>query len=276
MNRIVGKLPLADGVTLFRIEAPEIARRRRAGQFVILRLDAEGERIPLTLVDSDPEAGSITLVVQAVGATTKRLAALREGEEIRDLAGPLGHPTPVRELGTVAVVAGGVGAAEALPVIKAWRGAGNRVPAIVGARSADLLILTEELRTAADELHLCTEDGSLGKRGLVTDLLRTMINDGAVPDLAYAIGPVPMMKAVADLTRPYGIPTLASLNPIMVDGTGMCGCCRVTVGGTVKFACVDGPDFDAHQVDFGELRQRQGAYREEEREAETAEREEDR
>ncbi len=215
-------------------------------------------------MDSDPGAGSIVLAVQAAGAGTGELAALKAGDGILDLVGPLGRPTPVAKVGAVTVIGGGVGAAEALPVIRAWREAGNRVTAIIGARTAGMLIFLDELRAAADELHICTEDGTLGKTGLVTYLLNWLINDGRIPDLVYAIGPVPMMKAVADQTRPYGIKTLVSLNPLMVDGTGMCGCCRVTVGEKTKFACVDGPDFDAHQVDFDELKARLGTYRTEE------------
>ncbi len=242
------------------IPAPRIARRRQAGQFVVLRVDEKGERIPLTIVGSEPESGTVTLVVQEVGTSTRKLGALKEGEAILDLTGPLGHPTEVKKWGRVACLAGGIGTAEVLPVVEAVRAAGNTTLAIVGARSRDLLILEEEMRAAADGLYITTDDGSYGRHGVVTDVLLSLINDGAVPDRVYAIGPVPMMKAVADLTRPYGIPTIVSLNALMVDGTGMCGCCRVTVGGETKFTCVDGPDFDGHQVDFAELVQRQKVY----------------
>ena len=267
MYKIVEKQRLAPEVFLLRVTAPRIARKRKAGQFVIVRVDEEGERIPLTIVDSDREAGTITLVVQEVGTTTGKLRRVPEGESILDVTGPLGHPTPVGKLGRVVCLAGGVGAAELLPVIRAFRKAGSRVIAIVGARSRDFLVLEEEIRQAADELHVTTDDGSYGYHGLVTGRLLTLINDGLMPDLVYAIGPVPMMKAVADLTRPYGIPTRVSLNPLMVDGTGMCGCCRVTVGGETRFACVDGPEFDAHRVDFAELSSRVKVYREEEGES---------
>jgi len=265
MNRILRKETLAEGVVLLEISAPRIAGKRRAGQFVIIRLDEKGERIPLTLVDSNPEAGSITLVVQVAGATTLRLAEKEEGDTVLDLIGPLGHPTPVEKIGTVAVIAGGVGAAEALPVIRAWKSAENQVITIVGARTRNLLILLDELRDASDELHICTDDGSFATAGLVTWLLNRLINNGRIPNLVYAIGPVPMMRAVSQQTRPYGIKTMVSLNPLMVDGTGMCGCCRVSIDGETKFACVEGPDFDAHQVDFEELMARQATYREQEK-----------
>ncbi len=260
MYRIVEARRLTPEAVLLRVEAPRIARRRQAGQFVILRVDEHGERIPLTLVDSDPEAGTVTLVVQEVGTTTRKLGRLKTGDKILDLTGPLGHPTEAKNWGRVACLAGGIGTAEVLPVVRAVRAAGNTTLAIVGARTRDLLILEKEMRAAADELYITTDDGSYGRPGLVTDVLLSLINDGAIPDRVYAIGPVPMMKAVADLTRPYGIPTIVSLNALMVDGTGMCGCCRSTVGGETKFTCVDGPDFDAHQVDFAELVKRQKIY----------------
>lgn len=267
MYQIIEKKCLTPESFLLRVLAPRIARKRKAGQFVIIRVDEPGERIPLTIVDSDIEAGTITLVVQEVGTTTGKLSLLTAGESLLDVTGPLGHPTPVKKLGRVVCLAGGVGAAELLPVIKAFRRAGNRVIAIVGARSQDFLVLEDEIRKASDELHLTTDDGSYGHHGLVTDLLLALINDGLMPELVYAIGPVPMMKAVADLTRPYTIPTRVSLNPLMVDGTGMCGCCRVTVGGKTRFACVDGPEFDGHQVDFAELSSRIKIYRDEEKES---------
>jgi len=250
---------------LLEVEAPRIARKRKAGQFVVVRVDETGERIPLTLVDSDPSRGTITLVIQEVGTTTAKLRKLREGDAILDVIGPLGHPTEVKKCGLAVFLAGGIGAAEALPVVRAFKEEGTEVIAIIGARSQGLLILEDEMRRASDELYVTTDDGSYGQSGLVTDVLRKLINDGRVPDLVYAIGPVVMMKAVADMTRPYGIRTLVSLNPLMVDGTGMCGCCRVTVGKETKFACVDGPDFDAHEVDFEELVQRQRIYVEQEK-----------
>jgi ferredoxin--NADP+ reductase len=258
---------LNPGAVLLEVEAPEIARKRKAGQFVVVRVDERGERIPLTIVDSKPRAGSITLVVQEVGTTTRKLGRLRKRDHLKNVIGPLGHPTEVKNWGVVMSLAGGIGVAEALPVVKAARAAGNAVVAIIGARSQKLLILEDEMRRAADELYVTTDDGSYGRAGLVTDVLRELINDGRIPDLVYAIGPVPMMKATAELTRPYGIKTLVSLNPLMVDGTGMCGCCRVTVGGEKKFACVDGPDFDAHRVDFEELTQRQRIYLDQEKQS---------
>ncbi len=260
MYRIVEAKRLTPEAVFLRVEAPRIARRRQAGQFVVLRVDEQGERIPLTIVGSDPEAGTITLVVQEVGTSTRKLGRLKAGEAILDLTGPLGHPTEVKKWGRVACLAGGIGTAEVLPVVEAVRAAGNTTLAIVGARTRELLILEEEMRAAADGLYITTDDGSYGRHGVVTDVLLDLINDGAVPDRVYAIGPVPMMKAVADLTRPYNIPTVVSLNALMVDGTGMCGCCRVTVGGETRFTCVEGPDFDAHQVDFAELVQRQKIY----------------
>ena len=265
MFRVVHSHRFHPQAVLLKIEAPEIARKRRAGQFAVVRPDERGERIPLTIMDSDPREGTITLAVQEVGATTRKLGRLKVGDRIADVIGPLGHPTETPRVGEVACLAGGIGAAEALPVVKALREAGNRVTAIVGARTHDLLILEEEMRRAADRLIVTTDDGTYGKHGRVTDALLEMINDGSIPQLVYAIGPVPMMRSVADLTRPYAIRTIVSLNPLMVDGTGMCGCCRVTIGGKTRFACVDGPEFDGHAVDFDELARRQGAYLEEEK-----------
>lgn len=260
MYRITESRRLTPEAVFLKVEAPRIARRRRAGQFIILRVDETGERFPLTIVDSDPETGTITLVAQEVGTSTRKLGRLKEGDAILDLTGPLGHPTEAVDWGRVACLAGGIGVAEVLPVVKAIRAAGNVTLAIIGARTQDLVILEDEMRRAASELYITTDDGSYGRHGLVTDVLREMINDGTIPDRVYAIGPIPMMRAVADLTRPYEIPTIVSLNALMVDGTGMCGCCRATVGGETKFTCVDGPDFDAHQVDFDELVKRQKIY----------------
>ena len=267
MFRITEKRRLTPEAFLVKVAAPLIARHRRAGQFVILRVDETGERFPLTIVDSDAETGTVTLVIQEVGISSRKLGRLKTGDVILDLIGPLGHPTEAENWGRVACLAGGIGVAEVLPVVKAVREAGNFTQAIIGARSQNLLILEEEMRASASELYITTDDGTYGRHGLVTDILLDLINDGAVPDRVYAIGPVPMMKAVADLTRPYAIPTIVSLNALMVDGTGMCGCCRVTVGGETKFTCVDGPDFDAHQVDFKELVQRQKIYLQQERES---------
>ena len=255
---------LAPDVKLFRIEAPRVARKRQAGQFVIVRVHEEGERIPLTIADSSLDDGTVTLIVQGVGKTTKRMNRLEKGDALLDLVGPLGKATEIERFGTVAVVGGGVGTAIAYPSAVALKKAGNRVISIVGARSWDLLILEEEMNAVSDLLIVTTDDGSHGFHGFVTQALAERITAEPV-DRVYAIGPVPMMKAVADVTRPFGIPTIVSLNPIMVDGTGMCGGCRVLVGGESRFACVDGPEFDAHEVDFRVLMQRNAAYRAEEK-----------
>jgi ferredoxin--NADP+ reductase len=257
---------LAPDVKLFRIEAPRVARKRRAGQFVIVRIHEEGERIPLTLAGSSGEDGTVTLIVQGVGKTTKQMNRLEAGDALLDLVGPLGKPTEVERFGTVAIVGGGVGTAIAWPSAVALQQEGNRVISILGARTADLLILEEEMSAVSDLLVVTTDDGSRGLHGFVTQALAERIAAEPI-DRVYAIGPIPMMKAVADVTRPFAIPTIVSLNPIMVDGTGMCGGCRVLVGGESKFACVDGPEFDAHEVDFRVLQQRNAAYRKEERES---------
>lgn len=255
---------LAPDVKLFRIEAPRVARKRLAGQFVIVRIHEEGERIPLTIADSSLADGTVTLIVQGVGKTTKLMNRLGRGDALLDLVGPLGKPTEIERFGTVAVVGGGVGTAIAYPSAVALKKAGNRVVSILGARTADLLILEEEMNAVSDLLIVTTDDGTHGLHGFVTQALGDRITSEPI-DRVYAIGPIPMMKAVADLTRPFGIPTVVSLNPIMVDGTGMCGGCRVLVGGESRFACVDGPEFDAHEVDFRVLLQRNAAYRAEEK-----------
>lgn len=267
MNEIYRKEVLAPGIKRFEIVAPEIALRRKAGQFVIVRATEEGERIPLTIADANPARGLITLIVQEVGKTTRQLGTLQDGDFLLDVCGPLGEPTAIKNFGNCVCLAGGVGTAEIYPVVVALRRAGNQVTTIIGARSKNLLILEYEMRQASDELIVTTDDGSYGQKGLVVDPLRRMLQDGYVVQRVFCIGPMPMMRAVADATRPYAIPTIVSLNPVMVDGTGMCGGCRVTVGGKVKFACVDGPDFDAHEVDFDELVRRQQMYRSEEQEA---------
>ena len=260
MYLITAKKRLTPEAFLIKVRAPRVARRRKAGQFVILRIDQTGERFPLTIVDSDPEAGTITLIVQEVGTSTRKLGELKVGDGILDLTGPLGHPTEIVRDKKIACLGGGVGVAEIFPVAKAFSEAGNTVTAIIGARTRELVILEKELRLTAERLFITTDDGTFGRHGLVTDVLRELINDGWIPDLVYAIGPVLMMKAVADLTRPYELKTIVSLNALMVDGTGMCGCCRATVDGESKFTCVDGPDFDAHRVDFQELINRQKIY----------------
>ncbi len=250
----------AEGVSRVVVEAPRVAARARAGQFVIVRIDEQGERVPLTISDHDPVAGTISLVVQTVGATTSRLARLGAGDHLADVLGPLGTPTEVERFGTCVVIGGGVGAAIALPVARALREAGNTVHAVVGARTAELVLLSSEMGAASDSLTITTDDGSAGIHGSVTDALARLVDEHEV-DHIFCVGPIPMMEAVARHTEPLGIKTIASLNPIMVDGTGMCGGCRVRVGGETKFACVDGPEFDAHQVDFALLRARNAAYR---------------
>jgi glutamate synthase (NADPH/NADH) small chain len=259
--RVVSKKMLTPEIAKIRVHAPEIARRWKAGQFIILRPTPESERIPLTLVEGDAAEGTITIVVQALGKTSRMTIGLNEGDVISDLLGPLGRPATVHNAGTVMCVAGGVGTAELLPVAKAFREAGNRVVAVCGARSDAHIILDEELRAAADEVVWATDDGSAHFHGNVVQLMRAWRErTGELPAIVHAIGPIPMMRAAAALTKEWGVETYASLNPIMVDGTGMCGGCRVTVGDQVKFACVDGPEFDAHKVDFDELTRRNRAY----------------
>jgi ferredoxin--NADP+ reductase len=250
------------------VEAPLIAKERRPGQFIILHLGHEDdERVPLTIVDSDPDAGSISLIFQAVGKTTHMLAELNAGDHVANLVGPLGRPTHIENFGSVVCVGGGIGVAPLYPITKALKAAGNRVAAIVGARSSELLILEQEMGALADELVVCTDDGSYGRKALVTEPLKELCEREPKPDLAVAIGPPVMMKFCAETTRPYGVRTVVSLNTIMIDGTGMCGGCRVTVGSETKFVCVDGPEFDGHQVDFDNMIARLGAYREHEDEA---------
>lgn len=264
-NRILDKSAIADGICRFIIEAPKIARKRKAGNFVVVRANEYAERIPLTIVDSDLERGSITLIVQGVGKSTRLLNSLHVGDELADVIGPLGHPTPIDSFGSVACIGGGVGTAEVLPIARAAKEAGNEVVSIIGARTHSLLILEDEMREASDELYVVTDDGSYERQGLVVDPLGDLIFEGRSFDVIYAIGPMPMMRAVADLTEPYNIKTLVSLNPIMIDGTGMCGGCRVVVDGKTRFACVDGPEFDAHKVDFDTLIRRNRAYAAEEK-----------
>ncbi|HIE51363.1 MAG TPA: sulfide/dihydroorotate dehydrogenase-like FAD/NAD-binding protein [Armatimonadetes bacterium] len=265
MHQIVAKRELAPAITRFEVEAPRIARKWQAGQFVILRLSEGGERIPLTIADVDRERGLITLIVQRVGKTTTDLSNLEVGAAIRDLTGPLGTPTHIENFGTVGAIAGGVGTAVVYPIARALKEAGNRVWTILGARSRELVILAEELQVVSDELAITTEDGSLGYRGLVTDLLREWLEQGRPLDHVFAAGPVPMMQAVVEVMRPYHIPTTVSLNPIMVDGTGMCGCCRVSIHGQTKYTCVEGPEFDGFAVNFEELMARLRMYRPQER-----------
>jgi|ERR1041384_411777 ferredoxin--NADP+ reductase len=264
-NKIIEKSTIADSICRFIIEAPKIAKKRKAGNFVVVRANEYAERIPLTIVDSDIDRGTITLIIQGVGKSTRLLNSLNAGDELADVIGPLGHPTPIDSFGSVACVGGGVGAAEVLPIARAAKAAGNEVVSIIGARTQSLLILEDEMREASDELYIVTDDGSYERQGLVVDPLGDLIYEGRTFDVIYAIGPMPMMRAVAELTEPYNIKTLVSLNPIMIDGTGMCGGCRVVVDGKTRFACVDGPEFDAHQVDFDTLIRRNRAYAGEEK-----------
>ncbi|MGE5530103.1 MAG: sulfide/dihydroorotate dehydrogenase-like FAD/NAD-binding protein [Patescibacteria group bacterium] len=267
MPEIIAQRMLAPRVALLRVAAPEVAAKAEPGQFVVVRLDERAERIPLTIAEADRSAGALTLVVQEAGYSTAALARLAAGDIIQDLLGPLGKPTEIEKVGTVVCIGGGIGAAPVLPQARAHRRIGNRVLGIIGAQTRAALILEDEMRAACERLIVTTDDGSYGRHGLVTDALRDLLAEGLQVDQVTAIGPVPMMHAVAELTRPLKIKTVVSLNPIMIDGTGMCGGCRVSVGGETKFACVDGPEFDGHRVDFGELRRRQGMYREEERRA---------
>jgi ferredoxin/flavodoxin---NADP+ reductase len=252
---------LAPGIKRFVIEAPRIARKQKPGQFVILRLYEEGERIPITIEHSDPERGTIRIVVQSAGKTTNLLNSLKTGDSILDVVGPLGKPSHIEKFGTVVVMGGGVGTAMAYPTAAALKQAGNRVISIVGARNKELVILERELRETSDALMITTDDGTYADKGFVTDKLRQLIENGTRIDLVLAIGPIPMMRAVAEMTRKERIRTIVSLNPIMIDGTGMCGGCRVLIDGKSEFACVDGPEFDAHRVDFAVLVQRNSMYR---------------
>jgi len=251
---------LAPDVKYLRVVAPKIAAKRKAGQFVIVRVDAQGERIPLTIADSDAEAGWIAIIVQGVGKTTQKLNRLEAGQEIHDIAGPLGTPSHIQKFGTAVSIGGGVGTAIAYPTAIALKRAGNHVISIIGGRTKGLVILENEMRAVCDEVYPTTDDGSYGFHGFVTQRLLQLLDEGRKIDFVLAIGPIPMMRAVAEVTRPHNIKTMVSLNPIMVDGTGMCGGCRVSVGGQTKFACVDGPEFDAHAVDFDLLTLRNRAY----------------
>lgn len=268
MYRIVKKEALKPTVTLYEIEAPMVAKKAEPGQFIILRVDENGERIPITIHDFDREKGTVTIIVQTIGATTEKLRHKAEGEYIQDFVGPLGRPTETEGKKKVCVVGGGVGCAIAYPVLKKFHDCGAEVHAVVGFKNKDLVILEYKFRAASSVLKLMTDDGSYGEKGLVTDALKELIDAGNQYDEIFAIGPAIMMKFVSKTTEPYGIPTTVSMSPIMVDGTGMCGGCRVTVGGEVKFACVDGPDFDGHKVDYAELMNRNGVYRDQEAENE--------
>lgn len=265
MNKIVRKENFSEHVFMFEVEAPLIAKSRKAGHFVMVKVGEKGERIPLTIADADLQKGTITLVVQRMGVSSTKFCNLNEGEYVTDLVGPLGKATHIENFGTVVCACGGVGTAPMLPIVAALKNAGNRVITVLAARSKELIILEQHMRQLSDEVIVMTDDGSSGNKGLVTNGVEMVIQREKV-DLCVTIGPAIMMKFVSQLTKKYDVPTLASLNTIMVDGTGMCGACRVSVGGKTKFVCVDGPEFDAHEVDFDEMLMRLGGYRDIERE----------
>ncbi|MBQ3355755.1 MAG: sulfide/dihydroorotate dehydrogenase-like FAD/NAD-binding protein [Clostridia bacterium] len=264
MFKIVRKKELNSAITLMEIEAPFVAKKAKAGQFIIFRVDEYGERVPLTIAGYDREKGTVTVIFQKVGLTTKLLGELNEGDSILDFVGPLGRPTETAGLKRVCVIGGGVGCAIALPSAQAFKDAGCEVDVIVGFRSRDIVILEDEFLACSDHLYVMTDDGTYGEQGFVTAKLQQLLDAGNHYDEVLAIGPIPMMRFVAKTTKPFGIKTVVSLNPIMIDGTGMCGGCRVTVDGAVHFACVEGPDFDGHKVDFAELMNRNSAYRDQE------------
>ena len=266
MNKIISKENLSDLVVKLEIEAPRIAKKRKAGHFVIVKIGDKGERIPLTISQSNIEKGTITLIIQKVGVTSHKIASLEVGDEITDLVGPLGQATHIENFGTVICCGGGVGIAPLLPIIESLKAAGNRVISVLGARTKELIILENEVRASSDEVIIMTDDGSHGTKGLITQGIEDVINREKI-NFAIAIGPAIMMKFSSLVTKKYNIPTAASLNTIMVDGTGMCGACRISIGGQTKFVCVDGPEFDAHQIDFDEMLMRLGGYKTEEAEA---------
>lgn len=265
MYKILLRQDLVPNIHLFKLDAPAIARKAQPGQFVMVRIDEKGERIPLTIADWDRKEGSVTIVFMEVGATTHRLAALKAGDSITNFVGPLGVPTHIEKYGTVVCVAGGFAVAVIMPIARAMKESGNKVVSIMGARSRNLIFWEDELRRVSDQLIVTTDDGTYGRKGLVTEPLKELVSGGQKVDRVIAIGPSVMMKFCAKTTEPFGVKTIVSLNPIMVDGTGMCGCCRVSVGGVTKFACVDGPDFDGHQVDWDLLLARQRVYLDEEK-----------
>ena len=267
MYEILEKRALSDNVKLMKIKAPLVARKALAGQFIILRIDEEGERIPLTIADYDRKNGTITVIFMEVGKTTKQLGTMEVGDKLLNFAGPLGVASEIEKYGTCVMIGGGVGIAPLYPIVRELKKAGNNVISILGARNKSLLMLEKEIEEFSDEIHICTDDGSKGTKGFVSNVLQEIIDSGKKIDIVWAIGPVIMMKVVADLTKKYNIKTMVSLNPIMVDGTGMCGGCRVTVGGEIKFACVDGPEFDGHKVDFDNLMLRNRRFLKEEEHA---------
>ena len=265
MYKILSRKDLADVVHLFEIEAPEVARKAQPGQFVVVRIDEKGERIPLTFADWDPQAGKVTIIFMEVGATTCRLAKMNVGDSITNFVGPLGVPTHIEKFGTVLCIGGGIGVAPITPIARGLKQAGNEVVSIMGARTKDLLFWEDRLGSYSDQLIVTTDDGSYGRKGLVTEPLKDILASGKKIDRVIAIGPIVMMKYCSLTSQPFGVKTIVSLNPIMVDGTGMCGCCRVAVGGATRFACVDGPDFDGHQVDWDLLMTRSRSYANEEK-----------
>lgn len=265
MYRIISKKDIAAATVQLEIDAPAIAKKARPGQFVVIRIEETGERIPLTIADFNRDSGSVTLVIQIIGKTTKQLSELKDGDHIQDIAGPLGNATEIPENMTVVCIGGGLGIAPVYPIARELKAKGNNVISIIGARSHDYLFWEDKMKEASTELLISTDDGTKGTKGFVTGVLLDLIKSGVKIDKVIAIGPTIMMKNVAKATQPYGIKTIVSLNPIMVDGTGMCGSCRVTVGGKMKFSCVDGPEFDAHEVDFDELMARQKMYKGEEK-----------
>jgi ferredoxin--NADP+ reductase len=266
LYKILSKREMAEStVCELIVEAPKVAARAEPGQFIVVRANETGERIPLTMADTDPERGTVTIIFQVVGKSTALLRTYEVGDEIQDVIGPLGRPTHVENLGSVVCVGGGTGVAVMHPITRAYKRAGNHVIAIIGARTKDLLILENEMKAASHDLRVCTDDGSYGHHGFVTEVLKEILDENNDVKLVVGIGPVPMMKFLCKLTKTYGVKTMVSLNPIMVDATGMCGACRVSVGGVTRFCCVDGPEFDGHAVDFEELTKRQAAYLKEEK-----------
>lgn len=265
MYKIVMKKELVIGIKMFEVEAPRISQKIQPGQFLVLKIDEKGERIPLTIFESYPEKGTVSIIFQEVGKTTMHLGKLGEGDYIQNMMGPLGKPSDIRKQGNVVIVGGGVGTALAYPIARALKKTGNNLTTIVGARTENLLVLVDEMKSLSEDFYITTDDGSRGHHGFVTDILKELINKRRKIDLVFAVGPTIMMKAVAEVTRNDKIKTMVSLNPIMLDATGMCGVCRVNVGGETKFACVDGPEFDAHEVDFDELMVRLRTYIDEEK-----------
>lgn len=265
MYEVVEKKELATGIHLIEIEAPMIARRAKAGQFIMLMIDDQGERIPLTMADWNREKGTITIIELEAGKTTLQLGTLKKGDKLRSIVGPLGMETHAENFGTAVCIGGGIGCALMYPVVRVLKQAGNELLSIMGSRTAEALVMEDEISAYSDELFICTDDGTKGHHGFVSDILKQMLDEKRPIDLIYAVGPIIMMKVIADMTRPYGVKTIVSLNPIMVDGTGMCGSCRVSIDGETKFACVDGPEFDAHKVDFKLLIERNKRYLDEEK-----------